>query len=201
MNIQKIVDRVFERRTVDKFIPVTQYEYKQREGRHMLDTAQLNDEVNKLREALIANDIEVAEQATDEEIITAMLTEEENFQHQQKVNTYNERVTRYKEGSLVERVRIMFEGAPQKPLKNPVLKEEDYDEKQSYADFKTEVDATDEPEELSEEDAEEIRDILSNVSEEQLEKLDKKGSKEEAIQLADEVMRRLQGEPQKPVLG
>ena len=50
MNIQKIVDRVFERRTVDKFIPVTQYEYKQREGRHMLDTAQLNDEVNKLRE-------------------------------------------------------------------------------------------------------------------------------------------------------
>lgn len=188
MNIQKIVDRVFERRTVDKFIPVTQYEYKQREGRHMLDTAQLNDEVNKLRKALIANDIEVSEVATDEEIITAMLTEEENFQHQQEVNTYNERVTRYKEGSLVERVRIMFEGAPQKPLRNPVLDDEDYEEKQSYSDV------SEDGEELTEDEIDEITSILSNVSEEELENLDKKGNKEEAMKLADEVMRKLQGE-------
>ena len=188
MNIQKIVDRVFERRTVDKFIPVTQYEYKQREGRHMLDTAQLNDEVNKLRQALIANDIEVSEVATDEEIITAMLTEEENFQHQQEVNTYNERVTRYKEGSLVERVRIMFEGAPQKPLRNPVLDDEDYEEKQSYSNV------SEDEKELTEDEIDEITSILSNVSEEELENLDKKGNKEEAMKLADEVMRKLQGE-------
>lgn len=179
LNIQDIVDRIFERKTVDRIIPVTQYEYKQREGRHMMDTAQLNDEVTKLRKALVANDIEVAEEATDEEIITAMLTEEQNFQHQQDVNTYNERVVRYKEGSLVERVRIMFDGAPKKPQRNPLMDDDEYEEKPSYVS----------PEEdtLTEEETGEITNILSNLTEKDFSKIEQEGNKEDAIKLANEV--------------
>lgn len=183
LNIQGIVDRVHERSFWDKFKPVSQYEYKQREGRHSMDSAQLNDEVVKMREALEAAGIKVAEKATDAEIITAMLTEEQNFGKQMEVNEYNERVTRYNEGSLVERVRIMFNGAPTKPQVNPVTEEDFYEEKTSYTKEPKNFDGND----VSKEDAEELADIFSTLEPEDFERLKSEGKEEEAMQLAAEV--------------
>lgn len=186
LNIQNIVDNVFERSIFDRFKPVTQYEYKQREGRHMMDSAQLNDEVLKMREALEVAGIEVAEKATDAEIITAMLTEEKNFEHQMEVNNYNERVTRYKEGSLVERVRIMFNGAPEKPKVNPTV-DEDFQKEKPLPSEKGKD--TDGDEKLTQDEIDEIESMLLNVKPEDLQRLKEEGKGEEAAELADEIQK------------
>lgn len=191
LDVQDMVDKVFDRKLFDKFKPVTQYEYKQREGRHAIDTAQLNDEVMKLREALEEEGISVEEKATDEEIITAMLMEEDKFETQMKVNEYNERVTRYKEGSLLERVRIMFNGAPVKPH---VIKEEELSEEYDEEEYAFDEDVEEETaEELSEEEIDEINEILGGLSPEKMEELNKQGKSKEAAALAEEVLATMQG--------
>lgn len=120
MRIQDLVDAVVDRKFMDKFTPVTQKEYKQRETRNKINSMQMADEIVKLRFALEKEGIEVETPMADNELITALLTDEDQFQHQMEVNEYNDRVQRYQEGSLLERMRVMIDGAPTKPSMNPV---------------------------------------------------------------------------------
>lgn len=119
MRIQDLVDAVVDRKFMDKFTPVTKNEYKQRETRNKINSMQMADEIVKLRFALEKEGIEVETPMADNELITALLTDEDQFQHQMEVNEYNDRVQRYQEGSLLERMRVMIDGAPTKPSMNP----------------------------------------------------------------------------------
>lgn len=196
LNIQGIVDRVFDRKAIDRFIPVTQYEFKQREGRHMMDTAELKDEVFKLRGALEKEGISVKEKATDEEIISAMLTEEQNFEHQLEVNEFNERVERYQQGSLIERLRIMIGDKPTKPRTNPVVEDDFYEEKTSYTNKEESTDS--EEVELDEEELNEIKELLGGLTPGDIQKIDKDGETNELMSIIEEVKNQVSESIQNP---
>lgn len=122
--MQKMVDKLYKKRKLDKLKLVSQYEYKQREIRTRLDVADIYSRLINIYEALEQHGVEVSLDSTPEDLLVDMVEEDllsAEMDFEQK--KYQERIEAYEKGSIVEYVRRLFTGEPVVPLFDVETKE------------------------------------------------------------------------------
>ena len=115
--MQKMVDKIYKQRKLDKIRPVTQYEYQQREIRTRLDVADIYSRLINIYTALEESGIKIETDGTDETLLVDMVEEDllsAEIDFEQK--KYEKRVEAYEKGSIIEYVRRLFTGQPIVPL-------------------------------------------------------------------------------------
>lgn len=115
--MQKMVDKLYKQKRLDKLRPVTQYEYKQREVRTRLDIADIYSRLLSVYEALEDSGIEINTEGAEEGLLVDMVEEDllsAEMDFEQK--KYQERMEAYERGSVIEYIRRLFTGQPVVPL-------------------------------------------------------------------------------------
>lgn len=115
--MQKMVDKLYKQKRLDKLRPVTQYEYKQREVRTRLDIADIYSRLLSVYEALEDNGIAINTEGAEEALLVDMVEEDllsAEMDFEQK--KYQERMEAYERGSVIEYIRRLFTGQPVVPL-------------------------------------------------------------------------------------
>lgn len=124
--MQKLVDKVYKPKQMDKIRKVSRFEFEQRDVRNKLDVADIYLQLGQITDALEAKGIVLATNANNEEDMIQMVIEDRRAVSGDLTQLeYFRRQTALEKGSLIEKARKLFFGAavsPEEELANKEIK-------------------------------------------------------------------------------
>lgn len=117
--MQKLVNQIYVGKKIDKFKPVTRFEYEQRDIRQRLDMADVYTEIMNIQKALQTIGLEVETEKTQKEhenyIIELVKEDRLDVKQELLELDYYNRLDNYNKGSLKEKIRVKLFGLPDFP--------------------------------------------------------------------------------------